>query len=41
MIGVANLMGERFALVVELFLKSSATESGVSEDTDNKDDSLL
>ncbi|PMD37986.1 hypothetical protein L207DRAFT_513936 [Hyaloscypha variabilis F] len=38
---VVDLMGERFARVVELCLKSSASEFGVSEGVDTKDDSLL
>jgi hypothetical protein len=38
---VADLMGEIFARVVELCLKSNASEFGVSQNAETKDDSLL
>ena len=38
---VADLMGEIFARVMELGLKSSASEFGVSQNVETKDDSLL
>jgi hypothetical protein len=34
-------MGEMFARVMELGLKSSASEFGVSQNAETKDDSLL
>ena len=38
---VADLMGEISARVMELGLKSSASEFGVSQNAETKDDSLL
>jgi hypothetical protein len=37
---VADLIGKRFSSVVDLRLKSSATEIGVSEGADTKDNSF-
>ncbi|RFU26918.1 hypothetical protein B7463_g9417, partial [Scytalidium lignicola] len=38
---ITDLMGERYASIIELCLKSTAIEFGVPEGEDNKDDSLL
>ena len=38
---LADLMGERYVLIVQLCLESSAVKFGVPEGQDNKDDSLL